>query len=292
MVRKEAIVFTLNNYTEDEEKSLSTLVGREFQIGRTLVSVKYVLYGREVGAEGTPHLQGYLRFDRDVSVEQVIRCRERIGLRNAFLEGARGSFVKNFKYCTKDGSYLEFGERPASGSRTDLNEIRDLIVHGASETVIANDHFSQWVQYRRSFREFTMLSRERPRSWKTSVSVFVGPTGTGKTRRAVAEASDHGDGVYWMSWDNSLRWFDGYSLEKCVILDDFTGHGCDFAFLLRLLDRYRFRVPIKGGTINWQPTWIWITSNLQPREWFTGAAVTQQQIDALMRRIDEVILIE
>ena len=41
--------FTLNNYTEEEEISLQELPG-----------CTYMVYGRETGSNGTPHLQGFI----------------------------------------------------------------------------------------------------------------------------------------------------------------------------------------------------------------------------------------
>jgi len=47
-------VFTLNNYTEEEVEEIDAIVGTEG------CSVVYLDYGKEVGQEGTPHLQGQL----------------------------------------------------------------------------------------------------------------------------------------------------------------------------------------------------------------------------------------
>lgn len=47
-------VFTLNNYTEEQIYQISAIIHDEPQI------VYYIDYGCEIGADGTPHLQGQL----------------------------------------------------------------------------------------------------------------------------------------------------------------------------------------------------------------------------------------
>jgi len=85
---------------------------------------------------------------------------------------------------------------------------------------------------------------------------FHGPTGSGKTRKAIeiGEAA----GSYWIS-NRDLQWFDGYCGQKVAIIDDFRRDFCTFHYLLRLLDRYNLDVPIKGAESRWMPEVIIIT---------------------------------
>lgn len=118
-----------------------------------------------------------------------------------------------------------------------------------------------------------------------------GPTGTGKTRFAIEFAEEH-KLAYWISGEN-LKWFDGYQGQPIAIIDDFRKGDCTFKFLLRLLDRYRLQVPIKGGFVAWVPKYIFITCPYEPRSYFQykddmGTVVEREDIGQLMRRITSV----
>lgn len=107
-------VFTLNNYNAADEDRLSML----YETG----SIKYLVFGREVGNTGTRHLQGFVQWKEKQSLRQ---CKERIGQR-AHLEIARGTPREAASYCKKDGEFVEFGEEPrGQGRRSDLDEFRE-----------------------------------------------------------------------------------------------------------------------------------------------------------------------
>lgn len=82
--------FTLNNYKEKHIQSLNSTFG-------SIKDCKYIV-GREVGEEGTPHLQGYVYFPtkkRPLS----------LGLsKRIHWEKCKGSQIENIKYCSKEGA--------------------------------------------------------------------------------------------------------------------------------------------------------------------------------------------
>mgnify|MGYP000467318534 CR=1 FL=1 len=105
-------VFTLNNPSTEEIESTKTNLQHD--------DVRYGIFGREVGASGTPHLQGFIIFKNAKSLRAL---RQRYGPRGHY-ELARGTSIQARDYCKKDGSYEEFGDFPnESGRRTDLEEL-------------------------------------------------------------------------------------------------------------------------------------------------------------------------
>jgi len=66
-------------------------------------------------------------------------------------------------------------------------------------------------------------------------------------------------------------WWDLYSGEPDVIMDDFYGTD-DFAYseFLKLTDRYDYLAQVKGGMTRVNPRRIFITSNKHPRDWYVG----------------------
>lgn len=260
---------TLNNYTEEEESSVQSLVGLSF--------LTYVVYGREVGTSGTPHLQMYVETKKKLSRPSILKMP---GLSRASLIKANGSAEQNREYCTKESGFIyEEGEVLVQGKRNDLLEVKEDLDGGATMNDIAENHFSQWVRYHRSFMVYKSM-KTLPRRFRTRCHVFWGKTGTGKTRWVWDQIQDS------RSWTpGDYKWFDGYDGQSNVIFDDYRGEY-PLQLLLKLIDRYPLSVPVKGAFVNWCPTKIYITSNISPYEWYPLADNYSRA--ALMRRFDLV----
>jgi len=274
-------VFTYNNY---DNPGMERLI----QFARRPV-VRYGIAGREVGGHtGTRHLQGYFEFDRPVRLDWIKR---EAGVAALHLEIAKGSQEQNIEYCSKEGDIaFEHGDRRrgGQGARSDLLEVKEMLDSGESMRSVAESHFGSFCRHHKAFRLYREL-RQEERAWRTQVVWLWGPTGTGKSWRAMEEARNLCPGSVCRIADQTLKWFEPYAGHKGVVLDDFTG-DCKLELVLRLFDRYPEMVPIKGGFVPWVPRIVWVTSNFSPNQLWRGNGEVQHA--ALERRIDEIIYMQ
>lgn len=156
-LKARAWCFTINNYTDDDVDKLLA------------ADCTYMVFGFEEGENGTPHIQGYIHFENPRSQSGVKTI-----LPRAHLEVARGSVEDNYKYCTKDGDFHEFGEKPKQGKRTDIIQIKDRIVNGDSMQDIMNDHPLEYVRYFKGLERIkNSLSNKRTNGREV---IYVSPT--------------------------------------------------------------------------------------------------------------------
>lgn len=125
--------FTLNNYTEDDLERLSSLKSTQ---------VDYIIYGKEVGESGTPHLQGFVCFpsQKRLSLRQVKAI---VGESHCSIPRL---VTESIDYCKKDGDYTEFGTRPDQvqrrGRRDELEEFKESVKKGITDMKILRETHS------------------------------------------------------------------------------------------------------------------------------------------------------
>ena len=93
--------FTLNNYTEEEVASIQAL------------DVRYIIYGKEVGEAGTPHLQGYVNLSRTQKLSFVAKLIPR-----AHWTPCNGTPQQNIECCSKQGDVWTKGVAPKTRMET------------------------------------------------------------------------------------------------------------------------------------------------------------------------------
>lgn len=144
-------VFTLNNYTEDDVTRLSQMVTMKTRGG-----VRYIVFGKEVGENGTRHLQGTVVFHKKKTLANVRRIVSPRGHFEVCM-----SLVDSIKYCKKDGDWCEDGTLKQKGKRTDLDDFKEAVKQGMKDPKQLREEFSEiCAQYPRFVKEY--LDDQKP----------------------------------------------------------------------------------------------------------------------------------
>jgi hypothetical protein len=270
--------FTLNNYTPEEVEMVKTM---------DMTGILYMCFQTEVApTTGTPHLQGMFSFPGRGRRFNGVKALP--GMARARLDTkSKGAWV-NRVYCTKQDTraiegyeFFEAGEVPVpQGRRTDIQDIKKVIDETGSLRAALNEAHS-FQQLQAAKMALTLM--DPPLRDGIQVRWYWGATGTGKTRAAYEESGANQPGAdVWVSAD-TLQWWDGYDGHKNVIIDDYRRNACTFVDLLKILDRYRKRVPVKGGFVPLCATNFWITAPKPPDVMWEGR--TEEELGQLLRRI-------
>jgi Putative viral replication protein/RNA helicase len=260
--------FTFNNYPDDLTAFESTL--REL--------CNYFCFGKEKGASGTPHLQGYLQLEKKERLQGLVKK-----LPGCHRTVAKGGYDANYRYCSKDGEFTEYGTPSVVGKRKGLEDLCQQIVQGSKLSDLATQEPVVYARYHRGLEALSSAVCQQ-RNFKSEVFWFWGATGTGKSRRAF----DLEPGAYWKP--SSTKWWNGYDAHEAVIIDDYRRDFCTFGELLRLLDRYPFSVETKGGVRPFLAKRIYITSPKSPSDTWEGR--TTEDLEQLNRRIENIVFFE
>ncbi|AIF76250.1 Rep [Bat circovirus] len=241
-------------------------------------AVKYAVWQKERGENGTEHLQGYIELQTPRRLPFVKGI-----LPRAHWEIRRGTQQQARDYCTKEDTRIAgpwtHGELHINtpGQRNDFLALKEAADNGMSEKQL-------WLEFPavmdRSWRSITRYRSltTNPRDWVTRIYLLIGKPGIGKTRFCRRIAPN----AYWKQCDT--KWWDGYDGHEDVVLDDFYG-WIQFRTMLRLCDRYAEMVESKGGQHQFLAKRLFITSNGEPREWYPN--IPDNRFDALQRRLDE-----
>lgn len=267
--------FTLNN-PESEDIDISEWTEKP----------KLLIYQKEMGENGTPHLQGYLEMDQPVRLSALKKL-----LPRAHLEKRQGSRTQAIKYCCKEESRISqpkiigfeggldallktLDSQPLGN--TSLITLKNMIDNGSSELELADFDFGTWSRNYRALERYKRL-KTTPRNTECNVIVIQGPTGTGKSRFCMESFPK----AYWKQRGN---WWDGYDGQSEVIIDEFYG-WMPFDTLLRLCDRYPMLVESKGGQLQFIATTIVFTTNQVPDKWYKN-----MYMDSFYRRVTTWII--
>lgn len=258
-------VFTLNNYGSRDEDRLLELVSTGF--------AKYVMWGREKGASGTPHLQGLLVTKLQTTLS-ALRKRLDSGWH---LEMMAGTLEQAFMYNAKDGDVVESGVRPLTpkekGAKGKVGGAKEKDRWARALEGITNNDMSlvaPQIQICQAKNIAFLVDKAQSDKMKKTARtegfnlLFTGPTGTGKSLTA-REMFD--ESLVFTKGGN--KWWDGYKGEPVVLIEEMNPSlmTCLSYHLKIWVDRYPFTGEVKGGTIkNIRPSLFILTSNYSMEE--------------------------
>lgn len=234
--------------------------------------------GRELHADGFPHIHAYLCLDT------------RINIRDAHfwdLDGFHGNYqtcrsAKGvIKYVTKDNNFI------ANFDTKDLvpmskREIGKKLIKGEKLQDIVVDFPQLVFEYGRLKNNIALyaLDQQTPYTHYTTRGVWIwGEPGTGKTTLA---RSWIGKGEPYIKPQN--KWWDGYTGQWTVVLDDLDtgvlGH-----YIKIWADRWGCSGEVKGGTIPLLYRVFIVTSNYHPMDLWNDDKVDNSAMrHAIIRR--------
>lgn len=142
----------LNNYHVSDDEMLKRLweEGKHF---------KFMVWGYEVGKEGTKHFQSYFVLKKKKSLQQMKTI---LGNRWHFNNCDCGH-LENYNYCIKDDIWMEKGELPkdvGQGKRTDIEKFKEWLMedYRTDKEICKSIYFSLWLRYPRATEAARILA--------------------------------------------------------------------------------------------------------------------------------------
>ena len=230
-----------------------------------------MVVGKEVGESNTPHLQGYVVFDKKKSFAFTKRL-----LPTAHWEqkSRKSTPLQASDYCKKDGDFVELGTLPQTCGET----ARERYAHAWRCAVEGNlEDIAPDIRIKH-YRTLQQIACDHmpalPRLPETSGMWIWGPTGSGKSTlaRSIGEEA----GGYYLKACN--KWWDGYAGEDVVIIEDIDpNHSCLGHHIKLWCDSHDFIAEKKGTSCRLRPKQVIITSQYSIEQIFTDVE-TQQAI--------------
>lgn len=177
---------------------------------------------------------------------------------------------------------LTLNKATKPGTRTDLAGFKKSILDGKRDMELFEEHTSQFLRYFKGVQAIRMAQpgtiRVRP-----DLVVCIGRPGVGKTTFIIEQIKDSVSDTHFQS---DSQWWDGYTGQSNIVLDDFRGWIPLHTFL-KLIDVVPIRLPIKGSFTPWfTAKKVFISSNFLPTDWWKDMA--QEQLSAITRRISQI----
>lgn len=244
---------------------------------------QFLAYQPEVCPKtGRKHLQGYVQFKDKRRLSALKKLQNEV-----HWEVRKGTHKQALAYVRKEDTRMDGALPVQEGEPVEQGGVGQLqadLAAGMSRQEVIDEHFGLYLRYPRAIDTIISMN-DKPRDGNTPVftTVLWGPPGTGKTHKAQEMG---GPDAYWLSQPNNKAgalWWDGYTGQTTVIIDEFTG-WIPREVMCRILDKYPFLIQKKGMFVQLRATRFIICSNKRPEEWWPKS-YAKDHLGPIERRI-------
>lgn len=224
--------------------------------------IRYIGWGIEqCPTTDRKHWQGFVIFNRTHRVPGAKRIIS--GGDGCHLESRRGTRQQAIDYCRKCGDFFEWGKL----EKYNQKELLSMSIENIKEI----DPLFYVRSYRGIEKYKTIINKEFR---KLNVEWIWGEPGSGKTRYVMEQ-----DDIYKI--DPPYIWWDGYTGQKNLLIDDFEDFMLSRSTLLNILDGYVLRLATKGSHCyaNWES--VFITSNKPPDAYMCWGKALSRRITTI-----------
>jgi hypothetical protein len=259
-------VFTLNNYTDADVLIVQGIEAQGIKVGK------------EVGANGTPHLQGAIYW---ANKDKKRLAGMRKLLPRAWFAVMKGSWAQQ-DYCLKEGDVVKAeGTGAKQGEREDLITCREKLRIGATNRDLVEDDdcigtFARFPKFVDTVRKMyappvVALKEADGHSKRMGLWVWSRESDLGKTTRMELRAEEQGIPI----WEKpSNKWWNGYEGERYIFIDDPTPiwNGAFWGYLKNWFNLKVFTGEVKYGERVIRFEKAIVCANYPPEEYFAGVA--------------------
>jgi hypothetical protein len=260
--------------TKEEVHALLCAKGRAIRGG---------VIARELHEDGTPHIHVYLLLEAEYC------CRNArywdLGSYHGNYQHAK-SYTAVLQYVRKDKDYMEFGDLDLEAKLESKTHHRRYLGKRLQRESLADltDEFPELMFDYKKLKEAQLAYRQdklpNPTHETARGTWIRGPPGSGKTHSVHTTESD-----LYIKAQN--KWWDGYTGQKAVLLDDFDQQGECLAHHMKIwADKWPAQGEVKGGHVPLTYDRLIVTSNFTIDQAFKNT--DPETIKALHRRFKKI----
>lgn len=257
-------------------------------------------YQEEKGeATGRNHIQLFIWFKRKKRFNGVKDWFKRIYEEAKLPEGGRTIHIEAcrnpreaYEYCKKEdtrtGNFrFEGGRFPAGKEEKEIDQVVLAIQDGKGLSEIAREFPKTFLRYSIGIPKLIQHFQSVPEYFKVRCIFISGQAGTGKSAFVRAWCSEHKKSLFTLDVQSGQQvWWDGYTNQEAILLDDFDSSLIPLKMMNRILDIYRMTLQVKSSTVQRNWTDVFITTNNEIGNWYANYFADER--DAFIRRVDKI----